>query len=266
MGLKYIILHFGCRACQVIIWIRRNQIVIFRQSDRLSIEEETTNPRLIDLYHVESKKFLIGIVVVVDGHLGSPVQHDKSGASMERQQSFSRKKMAKQYTSKRDDSPLHAAVRSGDLVLALEILNDCRDDEDGLKELISRQNQSGETALYVAAENGHVELVGELMRYYDVGSAGIKARNGYDAFHVAAKRGDLGMFSREIQVSPSLFSLFLFHVSVCPEFISSTSSLRENDLLCELLFLGFSAIFLCVSGKTKHFWHGSLTSRGSHVF
>ncbi|OWM64594.1 hypothetical protein CDL15_Pgr020561 [Punica granatum] len=109
---------------------------------------------------------------------------------MERQQSFSKKKMTKQYTSKRDDSPLHAAARSGDLELALEILGDCQD-EEGLKELLSRQNQSGETALYVAAENGHVELARELMRYCDVGSAGIKARNGYDAFHIAAKRGDL---------------------------------------------------------------------------
>ncbi|KAK4759642.1 hypothetical protein SAY87_022773 [Trapa incisa] len=110
---------------------------------------------------------------------------------MERQQSFSRKKMAKQYTSKRDDSPLHSAVRSGDLDLAMDILGDCGGDEDALKELVLKQNQSGETALYVAAENGHVGLVTELMRYYDIGSAGIKAQNGYDAFHIAAKRGDL---------------------------------------------------------------------------
>lgn len=116
--------------------------------------------------------------------------------------------MAKQYTSKRDDSPLHSAVRSGDLGLASEILSDCRDDEEGLKGVLLRQNQSGETALYVAAEHGHVELVKELMRYYDVGSAGIKARNGYDAFHVAAKRGDLGKFLREFKFS---LLCFLFH-------------------------------------------------------
>ncbi|GMH17486.1 hypothetical protein Nepgr_019327 [Nepenthes gracilis] len=53
------------------------------------------------------------------------------------------------------------------------------------------QNQSGETTLYVAAECGNVDIVKELIKHYDMGSAAIKAKNGYDAFHVAAKQGNL---------------------------------------------------------------------------
>lgn len=116
----------------------------------------------------------------------------------------SRKKMAKQLTGKRDDTPLHSAARSGNLALVMEILSNAEDSE--LRELLSRQNQSGETALYVAAEYGYVLLVQEMIKYYDIFAAGIKARNGFDAFHIAAKQGDLGT----IQLSP----LFLSHFHV----------------------------------------------------
>lgn len=108
-----------------------------------------------------------------------------------RHQSSHRKIMIKQLTGKRDDSPLHSAAREGNLDLASDILSKC-DDEVEMEELLCKQNQSGETALYVAAECGHCDLVSEMMKYYDVSSACIKARNGYDAFHIAAKQGDLG--------------------------------------------------------------------------
>ncbi|XWS59761.1 hypothetical protein CRYUN_Cryun08bG0149300 [Craigia yunnanensis] len=107
---------------------------------------------------------------------------------MAKEQRF-QKKMIKQLTGKRDDTPLHSAVRAGDFELVLEILSGGEDGE--LKDLLSKQNQSGETALYVAAERGYADLVKEMMKYYDIVLAGVKARNGYDAFHIAAKQGDL---------------------------------------------------------------------------
>ncbi|XP_059667773.1 ankyrin repeat-containing protein At5g02620-like [Cornus florida] len=106
-----------------------------------------------------------------------------------RQQSFRRKKIVKQLTGKRDDTPLHSAARAGNLEVALEILTNSGEEE--LKELLSKQNRSGETALYVAAEYGYVDLVKEMIQFHDIGSAGIKATNHYDAFHIAAKQGDL---------------------------------------------------------------------------
>ena len=115
-----------------------------------------------------------------------------------RQQSFCRNSITKQLTGKREDYPLHSAARAGNSELVSDILSKC-DDAEELEELLSKQNQSGETALYVAAEHGHCDLVKEMMEHYDVSSAGIKARNGYDAFHIAAKQGDLG---KPLLISP----------------------------------------------------------------
>lgn len=98
--------------------------------------------------------------------------------------------MTKQLTGKRDDTPLHTAARAGNLELVVEIISNIEEAE--LKQLLSKQNNSGETALYVAAERGDVDLVKEMIKDYDVSLAATKAKNGYDAFHIAAKQGDLG--------------------------------------------------------------------------
>nr|GEX20576.1 ankyrin repeat-containing protein At5g02620-like [Tanacetum cinerariifolium] len=90
---------------------------------------------------------------------------------------------------KKDDTCLHIAVRAGDFNAAFDILSIY--DEHKLKELLSKKNQSGETALYVAAEYGCVDLVKEMIKHYDSEAASIKAKNGFDAFHIAAKQGNL---------------------------------------------------------------------------
>ncbi|XP_052174127.1 ankyrin repeat-containing protein At5g02620-like [Diospyros lotus] len=123
-----------------------------------------------------------------------------------RQQSFGRKKMVKQLTGKKEDTPLHSAARAGDLKAALGILTSTGDGE--LKEFLSKQNQSGETAFYVAAEYGYTDLVKEMLKYYDVSSAGIKAKNGYDAFHIAAKQGNLEILKILMECSPDLSMTF----------------------------------------------------------
>lgn len=103
------------------------------------------------------------------------------------------KKSTKQLAGKRDDTALHSAVRLGNLEAARAIIL-CCEGAAGPRELLSKQNQVGETPLYVAAEYGHVELVREMIKDYDLADAGIKARNGFDAFHIAAKQGNLGMY------------------------------------------------------------------------
>lgn len=99
--------------------------------------------------------------------------------------------MTKQLTVKRDDTPLHSTARAGNLAVVKEILSGTNDDE--LKDLLSKQNQAGETALFVAAEYGYVDVVHEMIMCYDAATAGIKAKNGYDALHIAAKQGDVGI-------------------------------------------------------------------------
>ncbi|KAM1094582.1 hypothetical protein EV1_009629 [Malus domestica] len=119
-----------------------------------------------------------------------------------RQQSFVGKKMTKQLTGKREDGPLHLAAREGDLGLVVQILSKCGEAE--LNELLSKQNHMGETPLYLAADCGYVDLVKEMMKYYDVGSAGIKARNGCDAFHIASKQGHLEVLKVLMEAIPEL--------------------------------------------------------------
>ncbi|KAL9687537.1 hypothetical protein QQ045_031941 [Rhodiola kirilowii] len=113
-----------------------------------------------------------------------------------------RKKMTKQLTGKRDDTPLHSAARAGNLALVMEILTGTEESE--LQELLSKQNQSGETGLYVAAEYGYVLVVQEVIKYYDIVAAGLKARNGFDAFHIAAKQGDLDVLRVLVEALPDL--------------------------------------------------------------
>ncbi|GLT77879.1 hypothetical protein SLA2020_494340 [Shorea laevis] len=114
--------------------------------------------------------------------------------------------MAKQLTGKRDDTPLHSAVRAGNLETVLEIITGSEDAE--LKDLLSKQNQSGETALYVASECGYADLVKQMIKFHDVDLAGIKARNGYDAFHIASKQGDMAVLKVLMDAEPELLMTF----------------------------------------------------------
>ncbi|KAL3750720.1 hypothetical protein ACJRO7_011676 [Eucalyptus globulus] len=120
------------------------------------------------------------------------------------QPSQPRKKMTKQLTGKRDDTALHSAARAGHLAVIMEIISKAAEAEAELKELLEKQNQAGETALYVAAEYGYVDVVREMIKHYDLADAGIKARNGFDALHIAAKQGDLEILKVLLEVHPEL--------------------------------------------------------------
>ncbi|KAH0888690.1 hypothetical protein HID58_051119 [Brassica napus] len=115
-----------------------------------------------------------------------------------------KKTMSKQFTGKREDSPLHSAVRRGDFSAVKKILIDHIESEEELRELLQKQNQCGETALYVAAEYGDAEVVAELIKYYDLDDAETKARNGFDPFHIAAKQGELEVLRVLMEEHPEL--------------------------------------------------------------
>lgn len=127
---------------------------------------------------------------------------------MERQLSLmgSDRKKSKESPGKRGDLPIHLAARSGNLTRVREILQNC----DETNDLLAKQNLEGETPLYLASENGHHMVVTEILKYLDLHTASILARNGYDPFHVAAKQGHLGNFISFFHISQSL----LFHLSL----------------------------------------------------
>ncbi|VFQ61941.1 unnamed protein product [Cuscuta campestris] len=124
-----------------------------------------------------------------------------------RKVNVSKKKMVRQLTGKHGDSELHSAARAGNLGEAVAIIGRCAG-EGELDELLSRQNQSGETALYIAAEYGYVELVEEMVKHYVLRSAALKSRNGFDSFHVAAKRGDIEIVRVLLEAFPQLSVTF----------------------------------------------------------
>ncbi|KAL2486577.1 Ankyrin repeat family protein [Abeliophyllum distichum] len=110
--------------------------------------------------------------------------------------------MAKQLTAKRDDAALHSAARAGNIIAIREIISSAGEEE--LRELLSKQNSAGETTLYIAAEYGYFELVREMIKYYDLVAAGIKAKNGFDALHIAVKQGDSEVVKVLMEAHPEL--------------------------------------------------------------
>ncbi|KAM3246850.1 hypothetical protein P3L10_008617 [Capsicum annuum] len=108
---------------------------------------------------------------------------------MERQMSFGggERKRGKDSPGKRGDSLLHLAARAENLGKVKEIF--LKFEKKGIKHLLCQQNQEGETALYVAAENGNSLVVSEFLKHLDLKTASIVANNGYDALHVAARQG-----------------------------------------------------------------------------
>ncbi|KAJ8533608.1 hypothetical protein K7X08_006932 [Anisodus acutangulus] len=124
---------------------------------------------------------------------------------MERQVSFSvEKKRGKESPGKRGDSPLHLASRAGNLGKVKDIVQKFDGNSKGNKDLVSLQNQQGETALYIAAENGHTLVVAEMLKHLDLQIASLVANNGYDAFQVAAKQGHLEVLKELLHSFPNL--------------------------------------------------------------
>ncbi|KAH6814583.1 Ankyrin repeat family protein [Perilla frutescens var. frutescens] len=114
-----------------------------------------------------------------------------------------RKKIVKQLTGKREDSSLHSAARAGQIGAIREIIDGVGEEEE-LRELLTKQNSAGETPLFVAAEYGYFEVVREMIKHYDLADAGIKAKNGFDALHIAAKQGDLEVVKVLMEAHPEL--------------------------------------------------------------
>ncbi|KAH0732793.1 hypothetical protein KY290_003643 [Solanum tuberosum] len=94
-----------------------------------------------------------------------------------------------------------SAVGSGDLEsLKIIIKNDGLD----LFSLLALQNDAGETALYIAVANNFEEIVSYLLGFCNLETAMIRSKADFDAFHVAAKSGHLGIVRELLAMWPGL--------------------------------------------------------------
>ncbi|KAI3816619.1 hypothetical protein L1987_16322 [Smallanthus sonchifolius] len=100
---------------------------------------------------------------------------------------------------------LFSAVRSGDLESVKMIVND-DEDSDGasVSALMAMQNDAGETALYIAAESNCQEVFDYLLKFCDLQIVKIRSKADFDAFHVAAERGYLGIVNKLLGLWPEL--------------------------------------------------------------
>lgn len=102
-----------------------------------------------------------------------------------------REKMIESNAQKRGDTPLHLAVRSDDLKQVKELLVGLL--INGSAESVWKENNGGHTALYIAAENGNVRIVQEILKAAHMQSSpATEADRSCDAFHIAAKLGHAG--------------------------------------------------------------------------
>ena len=117
-----------------------------------------------------------------------------------------KKKYVKQVTGRHNDTELHLAAQRGDLAAVKQILGDI--DSQMVRNLsgadldaevaevrslvVNEVNELGETALFTAAERGHIEVVKELLKYSNKETLTTKNRSAFDPLHIAASQGHHG--------------------------------------------------------------------------
>ena len=127
--------------------------------------------------------------------------------SGKRMDQVGKKKYVKQVTGRHNDTELHLAAQKGDLAAVKQImgeidaqmvgtLNGAEFDSEVANirtSIVNEVNELGETALFTAAEKGHLNVVKELLHYSTKEGISMKNRSGLDPLHVAASQGHQGM-------------------------------------------------------------------------
>lgn len=117
-----------------------------------------------------------------------------------------KKKYVKQVTGRHNDTELHLAAQKGDLAAVKQILQDIDSQIVGTVSgaefdtevaevraaVVNEVNELGETALFTAADRGHLDVVKELLKYSNKESVVKKNRSGFSPLHIAATQGHHG--------------------------------------------------------------------------
>ena len=92
-----------------------------------------------------------------------------------------------------------------------QLSKDESSDESAVSDLMSMQNDAGQTVLYMAAEHNHQEVFRHLLRFCNFEVVKIRStKSDMNAFQVAAKRGHLGIALISDSVYSEVVTLILF--------------------------------------------------------
>ncbi|KAH7865725.1 hypothetical protein Vadar_010364 [Vaccinium darrowii] len=184
---------------------------------------------------------------------GNSLVMSNSGKRMD-QPNSARKKYVKQVTGRFNDTELHLAAQRGDVAAVKQILAEI--DAQMVRTLsgaefdaevaeirsaiVNEVNELGETAVFTAAEKGHLEVVKELLPYTTKEGIAAKNRSGFDALHIAASKGhqaivqillehdpDLSKTVAQSNATPLVSAASRGHINVVNELLSKDSSLLE---------------------------------------
>ncbi|XP_059655343.1 ankyrin repeat-containing protein At2g01680 [Cornus florida] len=97
-----------------------------------------------------------------------------------------------------------SAVQSGDLESLKSLIKNEGSDRAAVSALMALQNDAGETALYIAAENNFQEIFTYLLQFCDLQTVMIRSKSDMNPFHIAAKRGHLGIVKELLGLWPEL--------------------------------------------------------------
>lgn len=117
-----------------------------------------------------------------------------------------KKKYVKQVIGRHHDTELHLAAQRGDVAAIRQILGEINALMMGTlsgaefdaevaeirSAIVNEMNELGETALFTAAERGHLEVVKELLKHATKEGVSLKNRSGFDPLHIAASNGHKG--------------------------------------------------------------------------
>lgn len=129
-----------------------------------------------------------------------------------------KKKYVKSVTGRYNDTDLHLAAQRGDLVAVRQILNHirsqmvgtlCEEDFDAevaeiQASVVNEVNELGETAMFIAADKGHLDVVKELLKFANKESISKKNRSGFDPLHIAASQGHHDIVKVLLDYDPGL--------------------------------------------------------------
>ncbi|CAM8917060.1 unnamed protein product [Rhodiola kirilowii] len=164
---------------------------------------------------------------------------------------YGKKKYVKQVTGRHNDTELHLAAQRGDLNAVRQIINDINAQMMGTAEfdaevaeiktgVMNEVNELGETALFIASEKGHIDVVRELLKHATREGLRLKNRGGFDPLHIAAIQGhqaivqvlldhdpELCRTVAQSNATPLVSAAARGHIGVVKELLSKDTGLLE---------------------------------------